>query len=80
MRWLEVQCLEVPVVLPRAVHGMRDALLLDVTGLVIDVGNGRQQASEIERSSAELSIVRAVLPDVLEMEAPVAVAVALEMS
>src|SRR2546426_296633 len=58
---------------------MLDTLLLDVTGLVIDVGNARQQAPEIERSGAELRVSRAVFHDVLEMEAPVAVAVPLEI-
>src|SRR2546422_11627555 len=59
---------------------MLDALLLDVTGLVIDVWNARQQAPEIERSGAELGVSRAVLHDVLEMEAPIAVAVPLEVA
>src|SRR5437773_2340354 len=38
---------------------MLDALLLDVTGLAIDVRNGGQQAPEIDRSGAELRVARA---------------------
>src|SRR5438034_3742232 len=59
---------------------MLDALLLDVTGLAIDVRNAGQQAAEIDRSGAELRVARAVLHDVLQMEAPVAIAVPLERS
>src|SRR5881396_4302964 len=58
---------------------MLDALLLDVAGLMIDVWDARQQAPEIERSGAELGVSRAVLHDVLQMEAPIAVAVPLEV-
>src|SRR2546430_9704043 len=58
---------------------MLDALLLDVTGFVIDVRNAGQQASEIDRSGAELRVARAILHDVLQVEAPVAIAVPLEI-
>src|SRR2546426_887429 len=76
---LELQRLEKRAVLSRAVEWMLDALLLYVAGLAIEVWNARQQAPEIERSGAELSVSRAVLHDVLEMEAPIAVAVPLEI-
>src|SRR2546422_10719483 len=58
---------------------MLDALLLDVTGLVIDVWNACQQPPEIECSSAELGVSRAIFHDVLEMEAPIAIAVPREI-
>src|SRR5204862_7953411 len=77
---LKVQRPQKLVVPARAIERMLDALLLDVTGLAIDVRNARQQASEIEHSGAELRVSRAVFHDVLEMEAPIAVAVALEIS
>src|SRR5882724_1331019 len=76
---LELERLQKRAVLSRAVERMLDALLLDVAGLAIDVGDARQQAPEVERSGAELRVFRAVLHDVLEMEAPIAVAVPLQV-
>src|SRR2546427_630287 len=76
---LEFQRLQKRTVASRVVEGMLDALLLDVTGLVIDVRNAGQQAPEIDRSVAELRVARAILHDVLQMEAPVAIAVPLEI-
>src|SRR5438876_8547366 len=43
---LEFQRLQKRTVASRVVEGMLDALLLDVTGFVIDVRNAGQQASE----------------------------------
>src|SRR5207244_11853815 len=74
---LEFQRLQKRTVASRVVEGMLDALLLDVTGFVIDVRNAGQQAPEIDRSGAELRVARAILNDVLQMEAPVAIAVPL---
>src|SRR5438034_7947389 len=51
---LEFQRLQKRAVASRVVECMLDALLLDVTGLVIDVRNAGQQAPEIDRSGAEL--------------------------
>src|SRR5947209_1533332 len=76
---LEFQRLQKRTVASRVVEGMLDALLLDVTGFVIDVRNAGQQASEIDRSGAELRVARAILHDVLQVEAPVAIAVPLEI-
>src|SRR5213080_395559 len=76
---LEFQRLQKRAVASRVVEGMLDALLLDVTGLVIDVRNVGQQAPEIDRSGAELRVARTILRDVLQMEAPVAIAVPLEI-
>src|SRR5207302_925759 len=44
-----------------------------------EVAHGRQQAPEIERPRAELGVVRPIGYDVFQVEAPVAVAVALEI-
>src|SRR5437773_8491225 len=76
---LEFQRLQKRAVPSRVVEWMLDAFLLDVTGLVIDVRNVGQQAPEIDRSGAELRVARTILRDVLQMEAPVAIAVPLEI-
>src|ERR1041385_4820343 len=76
---LEFQRLQKRAVASRVVDRMLDALFLDVTGLVIDVRNAGQQAPEIDGSGAELRVARSVLHDVLQMEAPVAIAVPLEI-
>src|SRR5213593_289037 len=76
---LEFQHLQKRAVASRVVEGMLDALLLDVTVLVIDVRNAGQEAPEIYRAVAELRVARAILHDVLQMEAQVAIAVPLEI-
>src|SRR5436853_7309791 len=51
---LEFQRLQKRAVASRVVEGMLDAVLLDVTGLVIDVRNGGKQAAVIDRAGTLL--------------------------
>src|SRR5437879_12810821 len=76
---LELQLAEKLVVPLGAGQRIGSPLLLDVARLAIDVRHGRQQASEIERAGAELGVARAIGDDVLQVEAPITVAVALEI-
>ena len=60
-------------------HFVLRTFLLDVTRLVRERWNRSEEALEVEGALAELRVARAVSDDVLEVEAPVAILVSLEI-
>src|SRR5262245_61897964 len=55
-------------------------LLLDIAGLLLDRGHRRQEALEVEHAAAQLHVLRVIGDDVLQVEAPAALAVLLEIT
>src|SRR5262249_18378527 len=75
----EVQRREILIVAPRAGHRVGRPLLLDVDTLVLDVGYRAEDPADVDRTLAELRVLRPVGNDVLHVEAPVPIAELLEV-